>query len=36
MSNIVEAIPRVGTIFRTKPVYQYDVGQIIHLYLTDK
>lgn len=31
MSNIVEAIPRVGTIFRTKPVYQYDAGQIIHL-----
>lgn len=31
MSNIVEAMPRVGVVARTKPLWQYDSGQIIRV-----
>lgn len=31
MSNIVEAMPRAGVVARTKPLWQYDSGQIIRV-----
>lgn len=31
MSNIVEAMPRIGMVAKTKPLWQYDSGQIIRV-----
>ena len=31
MSNIVEVMPRVGVVAKTKPLWQYDSGQIIRV-----
>ena len=35
MSNIVDAYPREGTVFRTKPLFQWDWGQIVRLHISD-
>lgn len=33
MSNIVDAYPREGAVFSTKPLFQYDWGQIVRLHI---
>lgn len=33
MSKVIDAYPREGIMFRTKPVFQYDYGQIIKIHL---
>lgn len=35
MSNIVDAYPREGAVFRTKPLFQWDWGQIVRLHISD-
>lgn len=35
MSNIVDAYPREGIVFRTKPLFQWDWGQIVRLHIND-
>lgn len=35
MSNIVDAYPREGVVFRTKPMFQWDWGQIVRLHISD-
>lgn len=35
MSNIVDAYPREGVVFRTKPLFQWDWGQIVRLHISD-
>lgn len=35
MSNIVDAYPREGIVFRTKPLFQWDWGQIVRLHISD-
>lgn len=35
MSNIVDAYPREGVVFRTKPLFQWDYGQIVRLHISD-
>lgn len=31
MPRIVEVVPRIGIVARTKPLWQYDSGQIIRV-----
>ena len=33
--NIIDAYPREGVVFQTKPLFQYDYGQVIRLHISD-
>ena len=35
MNNIVDAYPREGAVFSTKPLFQWDWGQIVRLHIRD-